>query len=68
MTNMKNNFLNISWAVAICKERINENLQEVDGVVPSKWVNEEEKNTMVATSFACYQKAKHLIGTSLEEI
>ena len=52
----------------MCKERINGNLQEVDGVVPSKWVNKEEKHTMVATSFACYQKAKHLIRTSLEEI
>ena len=33
----------MSWAVAIWKERINGNLEEVDGVVPSKWVNEEEK-------------------------
>ena len=33
----------MSWAVAIWKERINGNLEEAHGVVPSKWVNEEEK-------------------------
>ena len=33
----------MSWTVAIWKERINRNLEEVDGVVPNKWVNEEEK-------------------------
>ena len=33
----------MSWAVAIWKERINGNFEEVDGVVPSKWVNEKEK-------------------------
>ena len=33
----------MSWAVAIWKERINGNLEEVVGVVPSKWVNEKEK-------------------------
>ena len=31
----------MSWAGATWKERINEILEEVDGVVPSKWVNEK---------------------------
>ena len=31
------------WAVAIWKERIYGNHEEVDDVIPSKWVNEEEK-------------------------
>ena len=38
-----NHFLNMSGAVAIWKEIINGNFQAVDGVVPSKWVNEKEK-------------------------
>ena len=33
----------MSWAVAIRKDRVNGNLEEGDGVVPSKWVNKEEK-------------------------
>ena len=33
----------MSWAVATWKEKTNEILEEVDGVVPSKWVNKEEK-------------------------
>ena len=33
----------MTWAVAIWKERINGNLEEAHGVVPSKRVNEEEK-------------------------
>ena len=33
----------MSWAVATWKERINGNLEEVDSVVSSKWVNKEEK-------------------------
>ena len=31
----------MSWVVAIWKERINGNFEEVNGVVPSKWINGE---------------------------
>ena len=37
-----NKFLNMSWEVSIWKERINGNFEEIDGVAPSKWVNEKE--------------------------
>ena len=35
-----NIFLNMSWKVAIWK---NGNFDEVDGVLPSKWINKKEK-------------------------
>lgn len=58
----------MSWAIEINSwERQNGNFQDV-GAVPSKLKNEKEKNTMVDTRFACYQKAKHLTQTQLEEI
>ena len=56
----------MSCAVAIWKEILNGNFEEVDGVVSSKWTN-EKKNIKVATRFTCYQKAKHLTRTQSEE-
>ena len=44
----------MSWAVAIWKESINGNLEEVDGLVLSKWVNEEEK-------ILCWSPGLHVI-------